>query len=245
MSACRLELDAAQAALRRHRAAFDTFSQQLIECNKTTNLTRLTTVEAIALRHFLDALAALPVLDAAAANRETFSLIDIGSGAGFPALAIAIARPQWRIVSLEATDKKVQFQRQICKTLGLGNVDVLHGRAEMAAHRTALREGFDAATARAVAPLAMLAELAMAFVRPQGLGLFWKGSQVEQELAAAVPSFGRMGASLTSLWTYTLPPQADDVDDAAFYLVAAQKCDAAPAAYPRQNFAAIKKRPLR
>ena len=242
----RLDFDAVKAALASHRERFDRFAQLLIEHNRTTNLTRIDSPEQIQIRHFLDSLAALSVLDktAAAVGGMEFSLIDVGSGAGFPGLALAIARPYWRIVSLEATDKKARFQQQVCRELGLANVEVIHGRAEVMAHDPQLRERFNVATARAVAGLDVLAELMIALVRTGGIGLFWKGSQVQDELIAAEKAFEKMGSAITQLCAYRLPKQPSDAESSMMYLVAAEKHTPTPAVYPRQNFGSIKKRPL-
>ncbi len=213
------------------------FLRLLVEHNKTTNLTRIETPQDIRTRHFLDALAGLSVLDKAAEQNTDFSIIDIGSGAGFPGLAIAIARPAWRIVSLEATDKKVRFQQQVCRTLGLNNVQVRHGRAEIDAHTPALREQFDAVTARAVAGLDVLAELTLAFVRPGGCGLFWKGPHGRTEACAAQPAAAQMGARFTAMADYAL-------NAAAMTLIVAEKQTKSPPLYPRQHFGMIKKHPL-
>jgi len=237
-----IDLHAAQTALDAHKQAFQTLLEMLIEANKTVNLTRIETPEQIRLRHFLDSLAALNVLDAAAGQTRGFSMIDVGSGAGFPALAIAIARPQWQVVSLEATDKKVQFQRKVCAALGLNNVRVLHGRAELCAHDPTLREQFDAVAARAVAGLDVLAELTLGFVRQGGLGVFWKGQQGQAEVDVAQAAAGQMGAAFTRLLDYRLPDESNS--GAAMTLVVAEKVRKTPQDYPRSNFGVIKKRPL-
>jgi 16S rRNA (guanine527-N7)-methyltransferase len=235
-----LDLTLAQVAFAAHQEAFQTFAELLTEHNRTTNLTRIETPEDIRNRHFLDSLTGLAVLDEAAADSETrFSIIDVGSGAGFPGLAIAIARPQWTIVSLEATDKKVRFQRLVCQTLGLNNVDIRHGRAEVIAHESEFRERFDAAVARAVAGLNILAELTMAFVRLGGQGLFWKGPQVQDEIAVSLSAFEHMGATPSRLYSYCLTDSSSKL-----YLAAAEKNIFSPFNRPRQNYAVIKKRPL-
>ncbi|NLW83177.1 MAG: 16S rRNA (guanine(527)-N(7))-methyltransferase RsmG [Phycisphaerae bacterium] len=241
MNAETIDLAAAQAALAAHQEVFSIFSRLLIEHNHTVNLTRINTPEDIRLRHFLDSLAGLAVLDTLAADsQERLSLIDVGSGAGFPGLAIAIARPDWMVTSLEATEKKARFQRLICEELAIENVIVRCERAETAAHAPDLRERFDAATARAVAGLDVLAELTLAFVRPGGLGLFWKGPQVRDECAAAAAAFETMGAAPPSLFRYNLPEIT-----ATLYLAAGEKRSASPFNRPRRNFAAIKRHPLK
>jgi 16S rRNA (guanine527-N7)-methyltransferase len=241
-----LSLDAAKAALDAHRGAFEPFARHLAEHNRTTNLTRIDSPEEIWNRHFLDALAALPLLDEiATATEAPFSLIDVGSGAGFPGLALAIVRPGWHIVSLEATDKKVRFQQHICDTLGLRNTEVRHGRAETVAHDSAMRERFAVAAARAVAGLDVLAELTMAFVRQGGRGVFWKGPKVREEIALAEGAFGIMGAAVTRLSAYALPEHSAEASGSTLYLAVAEKQGLTPPDYPRHNFAAIRKRPLR
>lgn len=247
MNTLTLDLRPAEIALAARKEAFDRFAQLLTEQNRTMNLTRIDTPEHIQTRHFMDSLAALAVLDevAAATTTSVFSMIDVGSGAGFPGLAIAIARPEWRIVSLEATDKKVHFQRQVCDKLNLANVDVRHGRAEAMAQDPALREQFNVAAARALAGLDVLAELTMAFVRPGGAGIFWKGPQVQEEIVVSGAAFEKMGAAITRLLDYKLPENTPVAADSTLFLAIAEKRDSTPTNYPRQNYAAIKKRPLR
>lgn len=236
-----LDLAVAQAVLATRKEAFDIFLRLLADHNRTMNLTRINSPEDIRNRHFLDSLAGLTVLDEAAAAQEgCFSMIDVGSGAGFPGLAIAIARPQWHIVSIEATAKKIRFQQLVRQSLGLVNVEIRQGRAETMAHDPDLRERFDATVARAVAGLDILAELTMAFVRSEGVGLFWKGPLVKEEIAAAEPAFKKMGARQSGLLAYRLPEVAS-----LFYLATVEKYGLTPFDRPRQNYAAIKKRPLR
>lgn len=236
-----LDLSCAYVALESHRETFEVFGRLLVEQNRTLNLTRIDSPEAIVTRHFLDSLAALGPLDAlaGAGRTEPFCVIDVGSGAGFPSLALAVARPDWSFVSVEATAKKVHFQRCVCEALGLGNVDVRVGRAEMLAHDVSLRERFDAATARAVARLDILAELTLGFVRPGGAGLYWKGPQGPDECQVAAGAFAAMGAASRML-AYSL----SQTEATTFYLVMAEKQRPAPSDYPRSNFGAIKKRPL-
>ena len=246
MNTSLLDLQPARAAFKTHQEAFDKFARFLAERNQAINLTRIEVPEQIRTRHFLDSLAGLSILDEAAGiDASVFSMIDIGSGAGFPGLAIAIVRPEWRIVSVEATEKKVQFQRQICDMLRLTNVTVLHGRGEVLAQDNVFREQFNAATARALAGLNVLAELAMGFVRPGGRGVFWKGPQVQEEMAGSGGAFEKMGAKITGLSGYRLNEQGGtSEDEGMLYLAIAEKICMTPANYPRQNYAAIKKRPL-
>ncbi|MHC5122076.1 MAG: 16S rRNA (guanine(527)-N(7))-methyltransferase RsmG, partial [Planctomycetota bacterium] len=108
--------------------------------------------------------------------------LDIGSGAGFPGLVLAVVRPTWNIVSLEATEKKANFQKIVCDTLGLENTTILNGRAEAVAHLAQFRQVFDVVTARALAAMPVLTELSLGFVKINGLGLYWKGPSRKNSL---------------------------------------------------------------
>ena len=151
----------------------------LLEWNSRMDLTNVPE-EEMALRHYGDSL--LPLL-----RGEWFPqsarLVDVGTGAGFPGLPLAIARPDLRVTLLDSQRKRCDFLETVIGRLALNGVTVLHARAEDAA-RTELRECFDLAVARAVAPLNVLCEYLLPFVRPGGRALCWKGPAVREELAA-------------------------------------------------------------
>lgn len=225
----------------RHAEAFENFERFLVQENAKYNLTRITSHQQVRVRHWLDSLSALPVLDAVAENAGgLITLLDVGSGAGLPGLPIAIVRPDWTIVSLEATDKKVRFQQMVSKELKLKNVTVLHGRAEDLAHDKKFRGRFDAVTARALASLPVLTELTLAFLRQGGKAVFWKGHDYASELAAAQPAIKKMGASVEQTQTYTLATDDESIDMA---LIVCARHKPTPTAYPRA-FGVIKKHPL-
>ena len=165
----------------------------LIDWNGRMDLTSVPP-EEMAERHFLDSL--LPLT-----KEELFpmgcSLIDVGTGAGFPGLALAIARPDCRVTLLEAMQKRCQFLQAVCDDLGLSNVRVIQNRAEIAGQDGAHREQYDRAVARAVAPLNVLCEYLLPFVKPGGMALCWKGPAAEEELPngffAAQQLGGEMG----------------------------------------------------
>jgi 16S rRNA (guanine527-N7)-methyltransferase len=236
-----LDIQPCQAVLDRHAEQLHRFQELLVEENAKYNLTRITSPQQVQTRHFLDSLAALATLDSLADTlHRPLRILDVGSGAGFPGLVLAIVRPEWSFVSLEATDKKARFQETVCRTLSLTNMQVRHGRAEEAAHTPAFRETFDAVTARALAPMPILAELVLAFLQPQGLGIFWKGSSAAQEAAQAAPAIRQMGAAVEQIAAYTLPDPQEAVE---FSLVICRKLHASPKKYPRV-FGIIKKNPL-
>jgi 16S rRNA (guanine527-N7)-methyltransferase len=152
-------------------AAAAAFVDLLLAANEHRNLTRVVEPAAVARDHLLDAIAALPRLDALAPA----SVMDIGSGGGIPALPLALARPTLHWTLVEATRSKAAFLREAATTLGLSNVDVLAERAEDVGRDAGLREAADLVIARACAPLPVLAELALPLLRVGGMLLAWKG----------------------------------------------------------------------
>jgi 16S rRNA (guanine527-N7)-methyltransferase len=143
----------------------------LLAANRQLNLTRVVVPEEVARLHLLDALAALPLLDAAAPSRA----VDLGSGGGVPALPLAIARPDVAWALVESVGKKAAALRSFVEELGLGNVVVVAERAELVGRDPAFRERFDVATARACAALPVLAELALPLLAVGGELIAWKG----------------------------------------------------------------------
>src|SRR5258708_9591457 len=134
--------------------------RELLDWNTRVNLTAITDPVEVLLKHFLDSLSLLEVYKA-----EQARVLDIGAGAGFPGLPLKIARPEWEIVLLEATGKKVNFQRHSIETLGLQHIEAIHGRPEELAHKPGDRATVDFFTARAVASLPALLEYAAPFCR--------------------------------------------------------------------------------
>ena len=189
------------------------FLQMLLAENRTLNLTTITDPDAVRVRHFEDSLAAVPLIEQmAAAHRPAphsgesgLSLIDVGSGAGFPGLPLAIALPWCRVTSLEATGKKARFQEKVAAALGLRNVTVIHDRAESLAHRDEYREAFDVAAARALAALPVVAELTLPFVKVGGHAIAWKGPGADPEIAPAQAACEKLGGATITQFPYILP----------------------------------------
>jgi len=150
--------------------AVERYVALLLDANRRINLTRLTGVRDVARLHLLDALAALPLVDEIAGPA-----IDLGSGGGVPAIPLALARPATSWTLVDSVAKKAAALRDIAERLGLGGVTVVAARAETLGHDPAHREGHGLATARACAPLPVLAELALPLVRIGGSLVAWKG----------------------------------------------------------------------
>ena len=206
---------------------------ELLDWNTHVNLTAITDPVDVLLKHFLDSLSLLEVYGA-----ERARVLDIGAGAGFPGLPLKIARPQWEVTLLEATGKKVNFQRHVIETLGLRSIDALHGRAKEIAHRPEYRGSFDLVTARAVAALPALLEYAAPFCRVGGQILLPKKGELVEELHQGKRAAHVLGLVLKAEHLVSLP----GLDDGRKILVweQVQPC---PAQYPRSG-AAMAKKPL-
>src|SRR5258708_7686272 len=207
------------------------YQQELLDWNTRINLTAITDPEEVLLRHFLDSLSLLLVYD-----RAETCLLDIGTGAGFPGLPLKIVRPQWQVVLLEATGKKVAFLQHIIEALQLKNVVALHGRAEELAHKAGYRASFDVVTARAVASLPTLLEYAAPFCRVGGQIILPKKGDLAEELAQGKLVARQVGAVLKD----DVPVKLAGLDDGRRLLVWEQvrKC---PTQFPRSGTVMAKK----
>jgi 16S rRNA (guanine527-N7)-methyltransferase len=207
-------------------AHFERYVVMLGEWNERVNLVADGSPDVVLRRHVLESLALGSALREREVLRPDSRVIDVGSGAGFPGLAIKVAWPTVRLTLLEATAKKTAFLSAVTEALAVPNVDVLTGRAEELGHDRSLREAFDLVLARALAPLPALLELTLGFARVGGRVVAPKGSRVEQELAAAEHAADVLHAKL-----FAVP---FEVPGPAQRLVVAVKQAPTPDAYPRR-----------
>jgi 16S rRNA (guanine527-N7)-methyltransferase len=206
---------------------FRRFRDLLLDVNMRVNLTAITDPAEVVTRHFLDSLTCL--LAIAPDQRERpLRLLDIGSGAGFPGIPLAIAFPAWSVTSLEATGKKARFQQEAVAALGLENVSILTGRAEDLARQPEHRGRYNLVTARAVAALPTLLEYCCPFARVGGRTIAPKKGDLADEIAAGAKAASLLGAQLLAPIPVTVPPLADG----RVLLIAEQK-RACPQQYPR------------
>lgn len=215
---------------------FDSYARLLTEWNEKMNLTAITDPTDIAVKHFADSLTAAHLLPQGA-----FSLIDVGTGAGFPGVPLAMLRDDCALTLLDSLNKRLVFLETLCDAVGVNAVRV-HARAEDGGKNPALRENFDVATARAVSNLPVLCEYCLPFVRVGGRFLALKGAEVGEELAAAKRAVATLGGKCRTVEACALPPDKDGVCGAR-HLVFIDKIKETPTAYPRPS-AKIAKAPL-
>ena len=215
----------APADLERIVGQLERYRELLLTWNARFNLTAITDEQGVLIRHFVDSLTVLKVLP----NRP-LSLLDVGSGPGFPGIPLKLARPDLTVTVMDSTAKKVRFCAEVIQQLGLTGIRALHGRAEEMAHQSFFREQFDVVTARAVAPLPTLVEYLMPFVRPGGLCIAMKGSDAENEAAQAMRAIGVLGGRLSRLEPVQLPGLPDKRA-----LIVIEKVSLTLPLYPRQG----------
>jgi 16S rRNA (guanine527-N7)-methyltransferase len=210
---------------------FRIYYEYLTEINAVMNLTAITGEEDTARLHFLDCGALLNAADLAGK-----SVIDVGTGAGFPGLVLKILEPDIRLTLLDSLDKRVNFLSETCKRLGFDDVKCVHARAEEAPPE--LRGSFDAAVSRAVARLNVLCELCLPLVRQGGVFAAMKGPDCAGELAEAGTAIRVLGGSFDRTYSYTIPDT--DISHSAILI---KKDGITNAKYPRR-WAQIKSKPL-
>lgn len=202
--------------------------QALLEdWNTRMNLTGDAAFETVLDRHISDCLAALQVPEAFPANAR---VIDVGSGAGFPGMVLAIARPDLRFTLLDSLNKRITFLDAVIQELGLANVETLHARSEDAARDIKLREKFDIAAARAVSSLPVLYELLLPFVRIGGKTVCYKGPAAEEELPPAKKAAALLGGGVPRTVPVILPQHPDW----GHCVVLCEKLAATQKKYPRK-----------
>lgn len=182
------------------------YHQLLADWNTRINLTGDTGFATSLDRHYLDSLAPLRYGQLFSPGA---SLIDVGSGAGFPGLPLAIARPDLQVTLLDSLQKRIGFLQAVVQELGLTNVRLIHSRAEDGGRDSALREQFDLAVARAVAPLPVLCELLLPFVRVGGRMICYKGPSAQEELQAGQKAAHLLGGAQLEYLPVEIPSRPD------------------------------------
>ena len=207
------------------------YGELLLEKNKVMNLTAITEPQDVAALHFLDSAALLPLADF-----RGKSVVDVGTGAGFPGMPMKILEPSIHMTLLDSLGKRITFLQEVCEDLGLTDVQCVHARAEEFAAEH--RQGFDFAVSRAVANLSVLCELCLPLVKVGGTFLSMKSVESDGELEQAEKAIRLLGGQVERTADYRIP--GTEVTHRVIFI---KKVAETPKKYPRP-FAKIKKNPL-
>lgn len=205
------------------------------EWNEKINLTAITEDEEFIKKHFIDCMKAFK----SEAIRNAKTIIDVGTGAGFPGMPIAILHPTAKITLLDSLNKRINFLNLVVRELGLKNVTTIHSRAEDGARKPELREKFDVATSRAVANMAVLSEFCMPYVKKGGHFVALKGPSVDEELENGANAIKILGGELKGIIEISI-----EETDLKHNIVEVKKIKECPKAYPRKA-GTVNKKPLK
>lgn len=211
---------------------FELYYSKLVEVNSYMNLTAITDHEEVYVKHFLDSLYILKAIE----KEDSYSILDVGSGAGFPSIPLAIVDSKANVTIIDALNKRINFLNDLVKYIGIDNVKAFHERAEDYAKEK--RESFDYVTARAVARLNVLAELCLPLTKVGGYFIAMKGQGGKEELDDASNAIKVLGGSLDKIIEVDLP---DNVGKREIIVI--KKVKPTNNKYPRE-FKKIKERPL-
>lgn len=204
---------------------FIAYYELLVEWNSFMNLTAITEFDQVIKKHFLDSLALVKAYDL---SKES-SIIDIGTGAGFPGVPLKIAFPHLKITLLDSLNKRIKFLNEVKDKLALANLETLHGRAEDFAKPEKLREKYDLCVSRAVANLSTLSELCLPYVKVGGRFISYKSEKIKEESIAAKKAIGILGGEVEKQVEFTF-------SDEELYrnLFVIKKIKSTPKKYPRK-----------
>jgi 16S rRNA (guanine527-N7)-methyltransferase len=205
--------------------SFEKYMHLVLEWNEKVNLTAITDRDEFITRHFIDSLCCLPHEE----YRSSKNVIDVGTGAGFPGIPLAIMSPDKEFLLIDSLNKRIKIINEIISAIGLKNVTAIHGRAEELARNKEYREQFDICVSRAVSRMSVLSEYCLPFVKKGGWLAAYKGSDIEQELEDAHSALGKLGGKVISI------KETDMMQfGISHHIVYIQKTMNTPKLYPRK-----------
>lgn len=213
---------------------FLAYSRELVEWNKKFNLTAVNGPREVIIKHFIDSL----MLVKAYKSLDNLTVLDIGTGAGFPGIPVSIISPSTKVILLESNAKKISFLTHIKTTLALGNLEVVEGRSEDISREKKFREIFDIAVMRALAPYPIAMEISAGLVKKEGTIAYFASIKQLQEIKEDNLWLKELGCRRDEVFDYELPEGSGK-----FCIIKAKKTGQTPAKYPRL-YSMIKKRPL-
>lgn len=210
----------------KQKEQFDVYYKLLIEWNQVMNLTGITEYQEVQEKHFIDSLSLVNAVDMSTIN----SLIDVGTGAGFPGIPLKIVFPELEVVLLDSLNKRVKFLDDIISKLQLKGITAIHGRAEDYAKEKKYRESFDLCVSRAVAHLATLTEYCIPYIKVGGFFVSYKAGEIDAEVSESKKAIGMLGGELTEIIKFTLPSS-----DIARSFIKIKKIKKTGKKYPRKS----------